>query len=1382
MNKCLLGRKQQRHTQDLRQKSLKHFAFSGSVFVSLALVSPLLQAQAVPKRLSDWLIEQPFMPDAYSLGLSWRVADELPAQSALRQSLLQALSGTNRDLTANTQAVARLREWIASLPVTGRVPVSVADARWLQANPKRDPILLPGHSVVLPRRPATVTVITGNGTRCAVTHKSGREARAYLEACKVTNADWTWIAQPDGRIQRFGIATWNRELQDEPAPGAWIWGPPRNGGWSENFSEQLIAFLATQGPAPDPRKDNQREAKSSTKTQKAPVAPTAGGAAQGYRVQIPESAHGTTQISQAAVSISPTVPASRSRSSEISSGDWGNVGLLQTPTARMYPAGHFSFSYSRTQPYTRGNVFFQPLDWLEAGFRYIDISNRLYGSIDFSGTQTDKDKSIDFKARLWNESAYVPEIAVGLRDAGGTGLFSGEYIVASKRTDMLDWSLGLGWGYLAGQKRSFADVGLGGTFSVKNYFKGTPKPFAGVQYQTPYNKLSLKLEYDSNNYQNEPQANNQKRSSPWNFGAVFKATKSIDITLGVERGNTVMLGMALHTQLDGLSTPKIIDPPRVPVADTRPNQPKQDWASTVSSIQNQTNWRVHSIAGGKRELHVTLDDAGATYWRDRVDKIAAVLHRDAPASIDRFVIKYRESGNEMAEHVIDRDAWVRPQVQPVPPRERQIAVIARAPVKSDEPPTILHSNPPLKFESDFRFGLTQVIGGPDGFFLYQVYAQQAAKIWIRDDTWIQGSLRLGLIDNFDKFRQTDTSNLPRVRTFVREYNTTSRVTIPNLQLTHIGKLTENQYYSVYGGFLEPVFGGVGAEWLYRPFASRLALGIDVNEVKQRNFRQNLNFKNAGTQTGYRTTTGHATLYWDTGWNDILATVSVGRYLAKDSGATVQLSRTFNNGVTMGAFATKTDATAAQFGEGSFDKGIFLSIPWDALFARSSNISAHWGWRPLTRDGGAKLSRSNQLYGLTSVRNDRTLDIKPAPLPSETLIPADRHDSWTPKATGPQPYTRVTPKPPASKFEAGSSHEYRVIEALYRQGYRNITAQYDQSNRLTIALSNNQINPVSRAVGRAARTVLPLAPLQTREIKITFATRTDPVVTYEFFDLDRLSRFFGGTVSASELANYVTVGYINPAVREKNPLEHLNDMETDAKPPIFSTIVPETVSVGRIANDFVKAGRSAMDVNWMQAGIVSTGAILASSALDNRAFQFAKDHQTNRWVSNLTKVGNALPWVGLAGAALVALDGSDPKRSRTGFAATEAGMSALLLTTGLKYAVGRARPEDGLGNHSFEGFSSGNGDSAFPSRHSALAWAVATPFALEYDAPWLFGVAAITNLARIGSREHWVSDTVAGSLIGYGLGRIFWESSRNDGKNAPRVALSHNGISLAWQLQ
>ncbi len=54
--------------------------------------------------------------------------------------------------------------------------------------------------------------------------------------------------------------------------------------------------------------------------------------------------------------------------------------------------------------------------------------------------------------------------------------------------------------------------------------------------------------------------------------------------------------------------------------------------------------------------------------------------------------------------------------------------------------------------------------------------------------------------------------------------------------------------------------------------------------------------------------------------------------------------------------TLTDVSKREFGEGSFDKGIFFNIPIYGDF-----IS--YTWRPLTKDPGAKLIRSNTLYDL-----------------------------------------------------------------------------------------------------------------------------------------------------------------------------------------------------------------------------------------------------------------------------------------------------------------------------------------------------------------------------------------------------------------------------------
>ena len=1191
-----------------------------------------------------------------------------------------------------------------------------------------------------------MTVLTGSGERCSVTHSQGLAARSYIDTCLPAgseSADWAWIAQPDGRVQRFGIALWNRQEQDEPAPGAWIWSPPKEGVWPESVSYRLISFLATQGPAADPA---------------TPVPPKSN----------------LRQIEQ-------------SRGREFSSSDWGGIGLLQTPTGRMAPVGHFSFSYSRTTPYSQANIFAQPFEWLETGFRYSTIGNRPYGPAILSGDQTYKDKSIDVKFRLWKESAYVPEIALGLRDIAGTGLFSGEFVVASKRTGDLDWSLGMAWGYLGGRgnirnplsriSRSFdtrsASVGQGGNFGFGSYFRGPASLFGGVQYQSPWEGLVFKLEYDGNDYQHEPQGNNQRQSSPFNFGVMYKAARFVDLTVGVERGNTLMFGIALHTQLDKLETPKLNDPPRIPVLGSRPGG-VLDWSATSRDIATQTDWHVRRIERRDRELRITIDDPDAVYLRDREDKAAAVLHRDAPAGVDRFALAYRQRGVDVIEHVVDRDAWVKQRTQLVPPAERREAVIARPPERdalASQPAPLYESKLPA-FEHGLGFDYQQNLGGPDAFVLFQISAIERAKWRIRDDTWLQGSVRLALIDNFDKFKFTAPSNLPRVRTFLREYLTTSALTIPNLQATHVGKLSDNQFYSVYAGYLESMFGGVGAEWLYKVPASRTAVGVDVNVVRQRAFEQDFRFRD------YKVATGHATLYWDTGWQDVQAKLSVGRYLAGDFGATLDMSRVFRNGVTIGAFATKTNVSAAQFGEGSFDKGVYLSIPFDAMLTRSTNTIANFVWKPLTRDGGAMLARSNLLHNLTSSRSERALWYEPAPRPNEDVMPADRREEWTPKPVGPEPFLQIEARPPVAAFAPGSDYEHRLREELYRQGFRNTKVTFDDSKRLTLTLSNEILRPLSRAVGRAARTALRLSPLDTREIRITLAARVHPVVTYEFVDLPRLEGYFGGTVNLSDLAPTVSVTYLDPAFKEAAPLALLGDLDTTETSPKLAEIVPGFRSIGRVGSDIAAAGRTSANIDWVNAGALGAGLVFASSLLDKRAFKFSQTHANSPWLKGFNQVGNALPWIGAGLVAYAALDGSDPRRSNTGFVALESAGIAFLASTGLKYLTGRARPEAGLGSTNFKPLSS---QDAFPSRHAILAWAVATPFALEYDSNWRYGAAAIASLARVTRREHWVSDVVAGSLLGYGIGRLMWESSRNTRKGEARVSVNPTGVNVGWVL-
>lgn len=663
--------------------------------------------------------------------------------------------------------------------------------------------------------------------------------------------------------------------------------------------------------------------------------------------------------------------------------DFGGVGLLQTPTARMAEEGEFSFVLSRTTPYTNYNVSMQPLPWLEGSFRYTNVSNRLYGPRSLSGSQTYKDKSIDAKVRLWQESRWLPAVAVGARDVGGTGLFSSEYVVASKRAGPFDFSLGLAWGYMGARgdianpldilSDRFSTRPTGGTgtgkFSINKFLRGRPGFFGGVEYRSPWDWLVLKAELDGNDYKHQPQKNNQPQRWPVNLGAVFRLNRNVDLTVGYERGNVVTAGLNLHSNLARhVDPPKTFDPAPEPLATAAPSPdvpapqrtaPEQvDWHAVADRLRDNAGIDVSRIGRRGSELVIHGEQQRFFYTAEGVGRATRIVDRRVDDSIGWLTVSSERNGLPIVETSVHRPRFVellddrlsladfRRSVEQDPVTARDEELLYRAPLK--------------RFTGGTSLGYQQNLGGPDAFVLYQVYGAASGTFNFNRNLWLDGVLAVNLANNYDKFKYDAPSNLPRVRTDLRQYLTRSDVTLPNVQLTGTRRLGQDLYGLAYAGMLESMYGGVGGEVLYRPFGERWAVGADVNWVKQRGFRQDFSLRR------YHVITGQATAYFNTGFHDVTVAVSIGRYLAGDWGSTVDVSREFANGARMGAYATITNKSgSAGYGEGSFDKGIYVSIPFDMLLPHSSRSRASLLWQPLIRDGGARLNKRYTLYTLTN---------------------------------------------------------------------------------------------------------------------------------------------------------------------------------------------------------------------------------------------------------------------------------------------------------------------------------------------------------------------------------------------------------------------------------
>ncbi len=221
---------------------------------------------------------------------------------------------------------------------------------------------------------------------------------------------------------------------------------------------------------------------------------------------------------------------------------FGSPGLLEMPTAQSAPDGELAFSISNYGNYLRNTLTFQVTPRLSGSFRYA----RITGGAGPLAVADYYDRSFDLRYRLIDEGRYLPAVAVGLQDFIGTGLFSSEYLVATK-TIASDFTLtaGLGWGRL-GSRNGFTnplgaiddcfetrpplDFGFGGRVQTSRFFRGDAALFGGVEWRIRDN-LTLKAEYSSDAYVTEVAAGTSVIDSPYNFGLTYRPRPGVELGL-----------------------------------------------------------------------------------------------------------------------------------------------------------------------------------------------------------------------------------------------------------------------------------------------------------------------------------------------------------------------------------------------------------------------------------------------------------------------------------------------------------------------------------------------------------------------------------------------------------------------------------------------------------------------------------------------------------------------------------------------------------------------------------------------------------------------------------------------------------------------------------
>lgn len=696
----------------------------------------------------------------------------------------------------------------------------------------------------------------------------------------------------------------------------------------------------------------------------------------------------------------PTNPATNS--------DHGGVGLLQMPSARMASEGEFAIGINRVDPYDRYSFTLQALKRFEFVFRYNSINNQLYGPRDFSGNLTLKDRGFDAKLTLFKESDWMPEVAVGARDFLGTGLFSSEYLVASKRYNQWDFTAGLMWGNIGlrqdvknplgalssrfyGERERTGSVG--GEANSNSWFKGQyASLFAGVEYRFETQPLWLVAEYDANDYRNEPRQTQLAASSPFNLGVKYRYDDWLDLGLAFERGNTLGFNIGFRTNfMDTQRGMPKFDAPFQPTAqpDITPSllafQRSQDNSSepvqaTEPAIQNLkrqltgAGLPLQSLAMSEdgQRLRVVVSNKNYRNLTQALGRTSRILLAHTPSSVLQFTLVVHEKGLDVEQHTFYRHQLVQVMQKQLSPtvavryaQQEQSLTRGRSDSQSARPLSV-QSYP--NWTASIAPAMRHNIGGPDDFYQFQIMAVAPVKVELRPGLSVSSSITTNIYNTFDKIKLESDSVLPHVRSDIAKYlKQQGTFSLTTLQADYLFNVANGWYGRTSAGIFEEMFGGVGAEVLYAPQGKPWAFGLDANWVKQRDYDNRFGF------LPYQANTGHVTWYHQWPAWQLQSKVSAGQYLAGDRGYTIDVSREFDNGTRVGGFFTRTNVSAAEFGEGSFDKGIYISIPLDFFTTTHTRGRVGSMWRPLTRDGGAKLNISNPLYDAVKGYSNTSMD-------------------------------------------------------------------------------------------------------------------------------------------------------------------------------------------------------------------------------------------------------------------------------------------------------------------------------------------------------------------------------------------------------------------------
>ena len=648
-----------------------------------------------------------------------------------------------------------------------------------------------------------------------------------------------------------------------------------------------------------------------------------------------------------------------------------STGLIQLPTAGLQKSGTVGVTLGNSSLNKYASIIASPFDWLEASFYYHRPRDSIY--INKVGNYLDKGFNIKIAKQFSNIS-----IAMGIDDIAGTGYFAKEYFVGTLHAQGFNLTLGIGTGELSrdrpyenpipGLKNRPTDLfflggSTGSEVDFNRMFKGPIGVFGGLEYAFRDIKgLTLKIESNPFDYQTFmaggiPTFKSKSariKSKDFNIGLSYKFLNHYNISLSQIKGNGYDLVLSRSfdlTKKNPLTKPKPIK------KYSQAKDAKLAFYQDLLRNLEQDDLYLQSAALDNGNLKVAVVNNQYNNPQDlfmRTHKIATEISKLRDIKLSQIELTHIVSG-------IETGIIAAPSRHPLNRNKPGKIKIAQAKNETDdyEFQTILNF-PEIYYSIEPQFNYRYA--DPTRFFAGGLDLMLNSEIKFSPSFYTTANFSYQLFNSFRRLRYyPDSPYLPHVRTDVVKYlNNRPDLYLNNLQIDKITMIKKDHYLKLSAGMYEMMFGGYGIEYLWKPFALNLSLGLSLYQVKQRDFEQRLGFRD------YEVDTGHANFIYFHPYTGLSVDLSVGKYLAGDKGYTFDVSRRFKSGFKMGAYFTRTNISKIEYGEGSFDKGFYFEMPLSLLWSDAEKDVTKFTIQPLTRDGGAKLKTNNPLiYSIIS---------------------------------------------------------------------------------------------------------------------------------------------------------------------------------------------------------------------------------------------------------------------------------------------------------------------------------------------------------------------------------------------------------------------------------